>query len=109
MNEEQVSGFDEKQELTALLEDAVVEVEFTKVNGDLRKMKCTKNFDSIPSEKHPIGKNVKVMREYNEDVIRVYDVDADGWRSFRADSIKSFKVVVISNDATAGNSSPDLL
>ena len=106
MNEDQVSRFDVKQELTALLENTVVEVEFTKVNGDLRKMKCTKNLDSIPSEKHPIGKGVKV---YNEDVIRVYDVDADGWRSFRADSIKAFKVAVISNDATAGNSSPDLL
>ena len=106
MSEEQVSRFDEKQELTALLEDAVVEVEFTKVNGDLRKMKCTKNFDSIPSEKHPIGKSVKV---YNEEIIRVYDIEADGWRSFRADSITSFKVVVICNDATAGNSSPGLL
>ena len=49
MNEEQVSGFDEKQELRAWLELSVVEVEFTKVNGDLRKMKCTKNLNSIPS------------------------------------------------------------
>lgn len=84
------SIMNEKEELTALLENTVVEVEFTKVNGDLRKMKCTKNFDSIPNEKHPIGKGVPVV---NDSVIRVYDVDADGWRSFRADSIKTFKVV----------------
>lgn len=80
----------EREELTALLKNAVVEVEFTKVNGDLRKMKCTKNFDSIPTEKHPIGKGVTLV---NDSVIRVYDVDADGWRSFRADAVKTFKVI----------------
>jgi hypothetical protein len=80
----------EKQELTALLENAVVEVEFTKVNGDLRKMKCTKNYDSIPKEMHPIGKNIKA---FDDAVIRVYDLEVAGWRSFRADSIKTFKVV----------------
>ena len=58
--------------------------------GDLRKMKCTKALSYIPDDKHPIGKNIMNL---NEDVIRVYDVEADGWRSFRADSIKTFKVV----------------
>ena len=76
--------------ISALLSDNLVEVEFTKVNGDLRKMKCTKALSYIPDDKHPIGKNIMNL---NEDVIRVYDVEADGWRSFRADSIKTFKVV----------------
>tara|TARA_R110001632_G_scaffold201306_1_gene324282 strand:- start:85 stop:336 length:252 start_codon:yes stop_codon:yes gene_type:complete len=80
----------EQKELTELLKNTVVEVEFMKVNGDLRKMKCTKNLNSIPSEKHPNGEGVTLV---NDSVIRVYDVDADGWRSFRADSVKVFKVI----------------
>jgi len=76
--------------VTALLYDNLVEVEFTKVNGDLRKMKCTKAAVHIPDDKLPAGNNISKL---NEDVIRVYDVDVGDWRSFRADSIKTFRVV----------------
>mgnify|MGYP003677999838 CR=1 FL=1 len=76
--------------VTALLKDNLVEVEFTKVNGDLRKMKCTKAAVHIPDDKLPAGNNISKL---NEDVIRVYDVDVGDWRSFRADSIKTFRVV----------------
>lgn len=76
--------------VTALLNDNLVEVEFTKVNGDLRKMKCTKAVVHIPDDKLPAGNSISKL---NEDVIRVYDVDVGDWRSFRADSIKTFRVV----------------
>tara|TARA_R110000765_G_scaffold418254_2_gene521592 strand:+ start:1097 stop:1336 length:240 start_codon:yes stop_codon:yes gene_type:complete len=74
--------------LKALLQEGIVEVEFTKVNGDLRKMVCTTDYDIIPDDKHPIDASVKVV---NESLIRVYDTEAKGWRSFRADSVITFR------------------
>ena len=53
-------------------------------------MKCTKAAVHIPDDKLPAGNNINKL---NEDVIRVYDVDVGDWRSFRADSIKTFRVV----------------
>lgn len=76
--------------LTTLLNYSVVEVEFTKVNGDFRKMSCTKSLLLIPEDKHPIGKSTK---ELNKNVVRVYDVEADGWRSFQAESVTAFRFI----------------
>ena len=33
-------------------------------------------------------------RKVNEDVLAVYDVDAEGWRSFRWDSLTQIKLVL---------------
>ena len=61
-------------------------VTFTKANGDIREMVCTLNSNSIPETDVP--KNPSA--EYTEDVIKVYDIAAAGWRSFRVDSVQSF-------------------
>ena len=60
-------------------------VEFTKKNGDKRKMKCTTNLDIIPESEYPReGSNFT----YNTDTsVRAFDVEAEGWRSFRVDSV----------------------
>ena len=34
-----------------------------------------------------------IKKKENQDVLSVWDIDKDGWRSFRLDSIKEFKVV----------------
>jgi len=62
----------------------VIYVEFTKKNGDVRKMNCTNNLDLIPESEHPSEDSARV---FTEEVVRVYDVDAEGWRSFRVDSV----------------------
>ena len=60
-------------------------VEFTKKNGDKRKMKCTTNLDIIPESEYPQEGN---KFTYNtEEVVRAFDVEAEGWRSFRIDSV----------------------
>ena len=58
---------------------------FTKTNGEERDMTCTLVEDTIPDANKP-----KVGAEYNQEVIRVWDVNAEGWRSFRVDAVKSF-------------------
>jgi hypothetical protein len=68
--------------LNADLKSGVVRVNFTKANGDEREMICTKNPDLFtPPESK--GSN----RTPNPDVIVVWDLDNDGWRSFRVDSV----------------------
>ncbi len=59
-------------------------ITFTKKDGTTRKMICTLNENVIPQEKAP--KNTG--RAKNDDVLAVYDVEKQEWRSFRFDSIK---------------------
>jgi hypothetical protein len=71
-----------------LLKHDVIEVEFTKRDGTNRVMKCTLKDDMIPTEHAPKGTSeVKA----NTDVISVFDVDNQGWRSFSCDSIIKVK------------------
>ena len=63
-------------------------VTFKKVNGDEREMTCTLNPEMIPD---PIEiQAVKSPKAVNEEVLPVWDVKAQGWRSFRLDSVISF-------------------
>ena len=62
-------------------------VTFTKANGDIREMVCTLNSNAIPETDMP--KNPSA--EYTEDIIKVYDIVAAGWRSFRVDSVQTFE------------------
>jgi len=73
--------------LTKLLAEYVVEVTFTKKDGTERVMNCTLIEDYLP-ETTGVGSAASL------DALAVYDVDADGWRSFRWDSIKAVKVIV---------------
>lgn len=71
------------------LSQRIVNVTFTKVNGDTRVMNCTKNFELIPSDKYP--KQDSLPKTVNEDIERVFDTDILDWRSFRKDSVTSWK------------------
>jgi hypothetical protein len=82
--------------LAGILEQSVVEVTFTKKDGTERVMYCTLDEECLPElEMVTIVDKDQLKR----DTLAVYDVDADGWRSFRWDSIKAVKVIVESVDA----------
>lgn len=70
------------------LDRGLVEVHFTKVNGDERIMTCTTNYSIIPQDQHPKSWSLAWNGVY-----RVYDVEADGWRSFRSESVISVNIV----------------
>jgi len=61
---------------------------FTKKDGESRVMLGTLNFDSIPTDKHP--KSDGNDKPVNTDVVKVYDTEKEGWRSFRVDSVNDF-------------------
>ena len=72
-----------------VLTEGVAEITFTKVDGTERTMKCTLNSKIVPqviNEKEPAK-----TKTQNPDVISVWDVEKEGWRSFRWNSIKGLK------------------
>lgn len=75
-----------KEELKQLLKEGVVEVIFTKVNGEERVMDCTLKSSLIPTEHKP----TEAAQNESEDVQRVYSIDSSGWRSFRWDNLKAY-------------------
>ena len=77
------------------LQKGVVEVEFTKVNGEHRVMPCTLNEQLIPPAPVKVlkeGEVPKPPRKENPEVIRVFCTDKQEWRSFRIDSVISIKL-----------------
>lgn len=78
-----------------------VTVTFIKKDGSERVMNCTTSDKLVPPspiiEAHtsntdnPIDFPVKKEKKINEEVMPVYDIDAQGWRSFRWDSIKQVR------------------
>jgi hypothetical protein len=80
----------ERDKLIADLKQSVVEVTFTKVNGDRRIMRCTLDPRQLPAMTNEQVEHLSAQqkREENKDVIAVWDVQADGWRSFRVDSVQ---------------------
>ena len=81
----------EKDWLKTLLREQNVAIEFVKKDGSVRKMICTLSESKIPVEKSP--KNVG--KKQNDEVLAVFDVENDGWRSFRWDSIKKINFSLV--------------
>jgi hypothetical protein len=81
-----------RDEMIEALKKGRVNVTFTKKDGTERKMTCTLQEDRIP----PVFLNGTEQfehktRKQNLDVIPVFDLDIQEWRSFRVDSVKKFK------------------
>lgn len=90
------------QMLTKYLNEGIVEVKFTKKDGTDRVMNCTKVEHLIPKEKQPKPKEVVIndtlevleseIRVRPLQLITVFDVDKQDWRSFNYTTIKSIKL-----------------
>jgi len=80
-----------KEQLLESLQDGIVTVTFTKVNGEQRTMPCTLREDIIPA-KPPVteGADAKTKKK-NDNVISAWCIDKNAWRSFRFDSIISLQ------------------
>lgn len=79
-----MSLFD-KYTLKEDLKNGVHTVVFEKKDGTIREMRCTLQPDMLPqflSEVAPVTKE-------NPDTLAVWDVDNNGWRSFRVDSVQT--------------------
>jgi WYL_2, Sm-like SH3 beta-barrel fold len=80
----------DREKLIADLKQSVVEVTFTKVNGERRIMRCTLDIKQLPPMTNEQYNHLdgQQKREENKEIIAVWDVQANGWRSFRVDSVQ---------------------
>jgi hypothetical protein len=84
----------EKDWLRTLLHEREVGITFIKKDGSERLMWCTLSESKIPSEFAPKGSE-KVK---SDEVLPVFDVENDGWRSFRWDSITNIEFSLVGDE-----------
>lgn len=84
----------DRYELKQVLENSITTVVFTKVNGEQREMKCTLLSEYLPktdvAEKQLLTESL--TKKENPSTMVVWDVENNGWRSFRIDSVNSISV-----------------
>ena len=73
------------------LNDNKIKVVFTKKDGSLRTMICTKDIETIPEEHRPKDKEAdsRPGKKTPEHLLSVFDLEANGWRSFIVDNVLS--------------------
>ena len=76
--------------LIDMLRNNIVVVTFTKVNGDERVMTCTLVSEHIPNA--PTTNGEVVIKESKNNTVSVWDVNAQGWRSFKVENVKSISM-----------------
>jgi hypothetical protein len=77
----------ERDNILKDLRKFVIEVVFTKVNGEQRTMHCSLRPDLLPETyKNDIHEEID-FHQTNGDVIAAWDIQKGGWRSFRIDSV----------------------
>jgi hypothetical protein len=74
-----------RSDLQTQLRGEILEVTFTKVNGDKRVMNCTLMEQIMPTTTEE--KKDTTDKKVNEDILSVWDIDAKGWRSFRIKTV----------------------
>ena len=82
----------DRENLIENLKEHKLLVTFTKVDGESREMFCTLKESYLPREERKVAK--KAPKDY-ENLIVVWDLDQEGWRSFHLDTITA---VVQSDD-----------
>ena len=76
-----------RESMVESLHKGVCQITFEKVDGSKRVMNCTLNQSYLPQTLTE-SENKK---ETNPNVVAVWDIDANSWRSFRIDSVEDFK------------------
>jgi len=75
------------------LRENVIEVIFTKVNGDKRTMHCTLKKNYLPESYANDEKEEKEFHDVNLDSLAVWDVQNRGWRSFKISTIEYVQIL----------------
>ena len=86
-------GIPTKEELYKLLKENVVEVTFTKLNGDKRIMPCTLIESYLPPAKKDDPITQKKVREVSDAVVAAWAIESNGFRSFRYDRVTGVKIL----------------
>jgi hypothetical protein len=93
-------GIPTREDLLKLLSTEIVEVTFTKLDGDERLMTCTLQESYLPSANKEDKLSQTKIRNLEEKTIVVWDTKAKGWRSFRYDRVKKVELINIPHKET---------
>lgn len=83
-------GIYTRDTLLSDLRNNIIEVHFTKVNGQPRVMRCTLATRYLPEsyvQNTQEQETEKKFHEQNTETLAVWDVQQKGWRSFKIDSV----------------------
>jgi hypothetical protein len=75
------------------LHENVIEVTFTKVNGEQRVLRCTLDPKYLPPNYDAQHLDEQHKKKENLSVIAAWDLNNNGWRSFRIESIQYLQVI----------------
>lgn len=75
-----------KASLKKALAKGKCRVTFRKMDGEVRKMLATLSEDLIPEDSMPIGEG----RPEVKGLVRAFDIERQGWRSFYVDRVTKF-------------------
>lgn len=73
-----------RAEFAKALSEQNAEIIFTKKDGTLRVMQCTLRSDVVV----PYEKKTDIVREGKDNIMPVWDLEAEAWRSVNMDTIK---------------------
>ena len=79
----------DKYALKEQLQNGIVTIVFEKIDGTIREMQCTLNRDIMPPHLLTEEQDAAKIRTENPDLLAVWDVDANGWRSFHVSKVRS--------------------
>lgn len=81
-----------REDVKRNLKSKVAQVIFKKANGETRTMQCTLKESVLPADAMTYGRvGNNLPRKENPDVLSVWDVELNDWRSFRWDRVCSLK------------------
>jgi len=83
----------EYESLMDTLKKNILEVTFTKVNGETRVMPCTLATNLLPVTEQPKVSETNADYSVNKSVIRAFAIDKQAWRSFRVENVLSVGVL----------------
>lgn len=75
-----------RDNLLSLLHEGATRVLFTKVDGTQRSMICTLNAKYLPAQE-VTEESEETARKQNPKILSVWDIENEGWRSFRLDFV----------------------
>lgn len=81
-----------KNELEYILKNSTLNIQFKKLNDEVRTMFCTLKESFLPEIK-----NKNDNKNNNEDLLVVWDIDKNGWRSLRISNLISVQENTVLN------------
>jgi|MDSZ01.2.fsa_nt_gb hypothetical protein len=81
-------------ELKQALQLGAVDVKFRKKDGTERKMSCTLQDGVVPKATKEDPLSQKKIRQISDEVLPVWDLEKEAWRSFRKDSVIEWTTTV---------------